>query len=219
MLPRLQTFGLLTVALSAGMAASQAQAASIVNGYFTQPAPSTYNESGWNLAVSIPGWTSNTGDTIETGLNSTYGLGSYLGSTTNLELNANRLGSVSQTISNLTVGDNYDLTFGYGIRGGAGAQQMVVEVGGVDLGTLNAPAESTSSWAPESFWFTATGTSEVLTFTSNGVGGNISEGNEITAVALSVPEPMSWALMLVGVAGIGAGLRLARRDLAAAETA
>jgi len=216
MLARFQSVGLVAIALCAGMAASPALASTnlVANGYFSQPDPSTYNESGWNLAASIPDWTSNTTDSIETGLNSTYGLGSYLGSTTNLELNANTFGSISQTISGLTAGDTYNLTFGYGIRGGAGAQQMLVSIGGVDLGTLNAPSDATSSWDAEYFSFTATGASELLTFTSNNVGGNAAEGNELTAVSLTAaPEPMSWVLMLTGFAGVGGALRLGRRNL------
>jgi len=214
MLPRFQSVGLVAIALCAGMATSPASAAAIINGYFSQPAPSTYNQGGgtWNEAASIPGWTSNTSDTIETGLNSTYGLGSYLGSTTNLELNDNTWGSISQTLTGLTGGDNYDLNFGYGIRGGAGAQEMEVFIGGVLLATLNAPSETSSSWEAESFSFTATGAPEVLTFTSVPTTGNAAEGNELTAVSLAVPEPMSWALMLAGFAGVGGALRLGRRN-------
>jgi hypothetical protein len=195
-----------------------AQASNLItNGYFSQPDPSTYNHSGWNLAASIPGWTSNTTDQIETGLNGTYGLGSYLGSTTNLELNANTFGSISQTVTGLIVGHEYDLTFGFGTRGGAGPQQMTVSFGGAGLGTLNAPASGSSSWAGESFTFFATGASEVLTFASNNVGGNPAEGNELTAVSLSaVPEPAAWALMLAGFAGLGAALRGRRRGVASA---
>jgi hypothetical protein len=88
---------------------------------------------------------------------------------------------------------------------------LVVGVGGSPTETIDGPAEGSSSWVAESYDFTATATSEVLTFTSNNVGGNAAEGNELTAVAL-VPEPASWALMLMGVAGVGAGLRLGRRS-------
>jgi hypothetical protein len=219
MLVRFQSLGLAAIALCAGIAASPALASTnlVTNGYFSEPDPSTYNQSGWNQAVSIPGWTSNTADTIETGLNGTYGLGSYLGSTTNLELNDNIYGSISQTITGLTAGEVYNLNFGYGIRGGAGAQQMTVSIGGDLLGTLDAPSEVSSSWEAEYFSFTASGTSETLTFTSDDVGGNKAEGNELTAVSVTaVPEPMAWALMLAGFAAVGGALRLGRRSLTAA---
>ncbi|HEY5289395.1 MAG TPA: PEPxxWA-CTERM sorting domain-containing protein, partial [Caulobacteraceae bacterium] len=58
----------------------------------------------------------------------------------------------------------------------------------------------------------ATSTSEVLTFTSNDIGGNPAEGNELTAVSLTaVPEPAAWALMLAGFGGLGGALRMSRR--------
>jgi hypothetical protein len=220
MLTPFQAAGLTAIALCAGVTASPALASTnlVTNGYFSQPDPSTYIHGDWTESASIPGWTSNTTDTIETGLNSTYGLGSYLGSTTNLELNDNTWGSISQTITGLTVGETYDLTFGYGIRQDAGVQQMVVSIGGAPLGTLNAPNEPTSSWHAEYYAFTATAASEILTFTSNvTTGGNPAEGNELTAVSLTaLPEPMTWALMLVGFAGIGGALRVGRRRLAIA---
>ena len=58
----------------------------------------------------------------------------------------------------------------------------------------------------------------VVNGTSGGLysyGGNVSF-NKLTAVQTGVPEPASWALMIMGFGGIGGALRNRRRTLAAA---
>ena len=44
-----------------------------------------------------------------------------------------------------------------------------------------------------------------------GCGGGPGQGAGISSLALAVPEPAAWAMMLLGVGMIGAGLRMARR--------
>jgi hypothetical protein len=64
----------------------------------------------------------------------------------------------------------------------------------------------------------ATDTSEYLTFQALVRGGLPSYGNEIRAVSVysAAPEPAAWALMMVGVGGMGAALRTRRRKAVAA---
>jgi hypothetical protein len=198
---------------SLGLAgAAQASVNLVVNGNFSLPDPSTYNQSGFNQAVSIPGWTSNTTDTIETGLNSTYGFANYSATVdTNLELNDNTYGSVTQTFTGLVAGKTYQLSWAYGNRAGSGYQELLAQWDG---GTLVTEAGGTPG-----LWFTtgpfnvvATGGSDTLTFTSQNEGGPPALGNELTAVSLiDVPEPTSWALMLVGIGLGGAALRSRRQ--------
>ncbi|HMC96002.1 MAG TPA: PEPxxWA-CTERM sorting domain-containing protein [Polyangia bacterium] len=38
-------------------------------------------------------------------------------------------------------------------------------------------------------------------------------------MSAAVPEPASWALMIIGFGGLGAGLRRTRRNVASAATA
>jgi hypothetical protein len=45
----------------------------------------------------------------------------------------------------------------------------------------------------------------------NGCGGGANQGAGIVSLALAVPEPATWAMMLLGVGMIGGGLRLTRR--------
>ena len=205
------------------LAAGSASAATnlVVNGNFSQPDPGAYNQGGWNQSVSIPGWTSNTSDTIETGLNSTYGFSpSSTTVDTNLEVNDNTFGSVSQTFTDLVAGQTYDLSWAYGNRPGSGPQELFVQWDG---GTVLTEAGGTPGYwfntGPFAVVASASGT-DTLTFSSMDEGGLPSYGNEITAVSLTsaVPEPMTWAMMLVGLGGIGVAMR-SRRRLAGAVAA
>jgi hypothetical protein len=119
---------------------------------------------------------------------------------------------VSQTVTGLTVGKTYDLSWLYGGRPGGGPQALNVSFGGT---LLTQDSGSTGVWTPNHFQVVADAASETLTFTSLNEGGNQSYGNEITAVSLSVPEPATWAMMLIGVAGAGYTARRRRSAVAA----
>ncbi len=197
--------------------AAQASTNLVVNGDFSQPDPSTYSNGGWTESTNIPGWTSNTSDTIETGLNSTYGFANYSATIdTNLELNDNTFGSISQTFTGLTPGNYYDLSWAFGNRAGSGYQYILVQWDGQTV--LTECCGSTGVWFDTGpFRVDATSGVNTLTFTSEPTDGSPAEGNELTAVSLTyVPEPAAWALMLVGLGGIGAMTRLARRRHGAA---
>lgn len=202
----------LTAALASCAMAGVGHAANlIVNGDFSTPNVG----SGFGDFASIPGWTSNTGDSLEVGSSPIYGLSCYTTACQNLEVNANTFGSVSQTVT-LTAGEKYTLSWVYGGRNAGGPQQLDVLFGGALVGVDNSNGV-TASWTPNSVTLVATSSSETLTFTSVDVGGSPSFGNELTGVSLSaVPEPASWALMLIGAAATGAGLRRRRGTLARA---
>lgn len=181
----------------------------IVNGDFTAPDVG----GGWGLFSSIPGWTSNTTDAIEVGTSPIYGVPCVTPGCQNLEVNANTFGSVSQTVAGLTVGQSYTLSWLYGGRPGGGPQTLDVSFGGAPV---TQDSGSFGAWTPNQFQVVATAPSETLTFTSLNVGGAPSYGNEITDVSLSAPEPAAWAMMLIGVAGVGYAARRRRTALAAA---
>jgi hypothetical protein len=200
-------------AATLGMAAmgGAAQAANlIVNGDFSSPDVG----GGWGLFASIPGWTSQTADTIEVGASGIYGLPCATADCQNLEVNANTFGSVAQTVSGLMVGAKYDLSWLYGGRTSGGPDILDVYFGGVLVATNTGGA---GVWTLNNVSVTATATSEDLVFTArdtSGLGGLPSYGNEITGVSLAgaVPEPASWAMMLLGVGGLGAVLRHQRQQ-------
>jgi hypothetical protein len=117
--------------------------------------------------------------------------------------------SISQTVTGLTPGAQYTLSWAFGLRPGAGVQGLDVTFGGGlvthDTGTGGAIGTALI-WLPNSFTVTATSASEVLTFAAT--GGNTQAGNELDAVSLvplgssaAVPEPSTLALLALG--GIG----------------
>jgi hypothetical protein len=110
---------------------------------------------------------------------------------------------------------NYTLTFDLGGNDrGDVAKTTSVYIGGVLLKTYT--LASNAGFNLETISFHTTGGR--LTF-ADGSQGNTNIGNILDNVTLSstgVPEPVTWGLMLVGVAGIGASLRRLRAGAMAA---
>jgi hypothetical protein len=135
---------------------------------------------------------------------------------------------VSQTVSGLTVGDTYDLTFNYGFAqqrelDGSGFNGATTQNLEVFVGDANAPAWTSatenlanhdfSGWSSETLTFTATASSEVVSFLAAG-SPQVPPFTLVSDVSLieSAPELSTWAMMALGFAGLGyAGFRSARR--------
>ena len=133
-----------------------------------------------------------------------------------------------QSISGLTVGQQYNLQFYW--AGGELSNRTGFET--IKLtGSFGASAFTTetfnntkpvgitgdfSGWRLEKFSFKATSTSQLLSFLAAGTPANnlppvaFLDGVSLTAV----PEPATWAIMLMGFAGLGAALRARRRAVA-----
>jgi hypothetical protein len=134
-------------------------------------------------------------------------------------------GAITQTVTGLTVGQTYTLTFDwaaaqYADRTGATTEQIQYSLGGQTFSTAivdNASAGS-NGWFTESHTFTANNTSEVLSFLSVGTPSGLPPVALLDGVSLTggVPEPATWAMMLVGFGGLGALLRQRRRLVSAA---
>jgi hypothetical protein len=147
--------------------------------------------------------------------------------------------TMSQTISGLTVGGTYILTFSWGatqyqfINGssfncsgcwtGATTNEMVVSLGGEtqDTATVNVASKGFTGWMPESMTFTATSASEMLVFLSEGGPTSLPPVALLDGVSLTgdvpgaAPEPGTWAMMGIGFAGLGfAAYRRRRKTLA-----
>jgi hypothetical protein len=136
-----------------------------------------------------------------------------------------RNGAISQTIHGLNPGTTYALTFDW-----AGAQQYGYNgnttegwnatLGGVTqtTGAIANVSHGFTGWQTSTFYFKANNATEVLSFLS--IGGPraslppfaLLDGVSLTAV----PEPATWAVMLVGFGGIGASIRARRKQVAAA---
>lgn len=192
-----------TTALLAGaMLATSAQAANLItNGSF---------ETG-----DLTGWTSTYGSYNPFG--TSYGAGMdgthwawIAGYETPITL--------SQTVTGLTVGQKYSLTF-ITASEYTHADQLRVSING-GAGTLfTAPAYTAggagsfwNNWAAQGMTFTATGTSATIAFDTNGLNqGGYDVGLDKVSLTSAAPEPASWALLATGFGLVGAGLRRQQR--------
>lgn len=108
----------------------------------------------------------------------------------------------------------YTLTFDLaGNQRGATAQSTTVSLG--DFSQTFGPLNSSLGFATQTLTFTTT-TAGHLVFTEHGPSDQ--QGNLLDNVSLAggIPEPATWAMMLVGFGGLGAMLRHRRRMLALA---
>jgi hypothetical protein len=131
---------------------------------------------------------------------------------------------IQQTIFGLVAGRTYAVTFDWAAAQQSGFTGVTssgwdVSVGGTSIGATGNLAignEGFSGWQTSTFDFIATGSSETLSFLSTGTGGAAEPPfSLLDGVSLnSVPEPSTWAMMLLGFVGLGyAGFR--RRHTAA----
>ena len=131
-------------------------------------------------------------------------------------------GAISQTINGLKAGDTYALSFSWAAgqlqsRTGATTEQLQASLGGQTFltNTVANPSEGFTGWFTTTFDYVATGASETLSFLSIGTPTGLPpiatlDGVSLTDVA--VPEPMSFALLGMGLAGLGfIRFRAARR--------
>jgi hypothetical protein len=69
----------------------------------------------------------------------------------------------------------------------------------------------------QSLTFTATGPTEVLSFFANGGPSGVPPFALLDGVSMmAVPEPSTWAMMLIGFGGLGVDAFRSRRKAAAA---
>jgi PEP-CTERM motif/Protein of unknown function (DUF642) len=141
-----------------------------------------------------------------------------------LDGDTNFNGALTQTIDNLTAGAKYVVSFDwataqYADRSGDTTEQLQVGFGGAptqSTGIVTNPSEGATAWQKESFTFTATGASQVLSFLSIGAPAGQPPVALLDGVSLTaVPEPATWGMMLVGFGGLGVVIRR-RRALATA---
>lgn len=208
---RIVAFRVAMLVVSGMAGTAEAATNLVVNGDFTNP----NTGSGWTSRASIPGWVSESGDSIEVGNAGVYGATCYSATCQLLEVNANRFGSVSQLVSGLVTGGTYKFGWAYAGRNGGGAQLLDVFVNGSKV-AQNSSTGSFTGWQDNAFNFTATGPTAKLLFSSVNAGGNRSFGNLITNVSVgAVPEPASWAMMIIGFGMIGYASRRRARMIAA----
>ncbi len=131
------------------------------------------------------------------------------------------VGSFTETFGSLILGKTYTVSFMDAARSGYGVDGVTVSYNGNTIYT-GTPA-STAFNAVNSFTFVYDGSHHDLT-----IGGTTLQGNDAGSNALhdynvavdnfsisAVPEPATWALMLLGFGGLGVALRAGRKSQAA----
>lgn len=142
-----------------------------------------------------------------------------------LDGDSDYFGQITQTITGLTAGSNYTLSFYWAAsqlvnRSGPTTEALHVTFGGqtFDTETLANASGAFSGWKKVTTSFTASGASQALTFMSVGTPKGLPPIALLDGVSLTggVPEPAVWTMMIMGFGGIGAALRRRRPVMVAA---
>jgi len=158
-------------------------------------------------AVSLIG----PGNGTSNGLGASPAGGNFLGSDGDFQQNP---GTISQSISGLTVGQTYALSFywaaaqQFGFSGAttSGWQVTLGSSAAQSTGLIDPGSKSFSGWMATTMDFTATSTTETLSFLAQATGGaalppfSLLDGVTLNAV----PEPSSALIVGVGLLAFGA---------------
>lgn len=206
-------------AMMACCAASSASAAvSVINGSFEtggEIAPGGFRTVAAGNSTAINGWT--------VGGSGVDYIGTYWQAgdgVRSIDLSAGAAGSVSQTIAT-EAGRDYKVFFYLSGNpdGGLGQKVAVTSVSGspavtetYTVGAANSRANML--WERYSYRFTAFDSTSDLTFAS---GTNTAFGPALDNVSITaVPEPGTWAMLIVGMGLVGLSSRRGRRGARAA---
>lgn len=207
------------------------RAAGFTNGSFEtvtggfNPGAGSYTEPGAGN-TDITGWVVTSGNVDI--VNTSYFSPDFIASDgqNSIDLNGSQPGAIAQTFTTVA-GGHYQVTFDLNSNvydGDPNAIKNVLVSAGADSAVFsyaNAlhPIHQGGPWQGHTFDFTATGAATTLSFQS--LVTNCCWGAELDNVAVSqltggVPEPATWALMLLGFGGLGATLRRRRGQVALA---
>jgi len=194
-----------TVAVPLGSAG----AATIINGSFEEGVDTgSFVTLTATDSSSITGWKVSSGTIDYIGTYWTAADGSR-----SLDMNGLAPGAISQVITGLTNGHQYEVTFDLAGNPAGGPTQKLLEVsaaGDVSDYTFDITGHSLGSmgWIAEQFFFTADGSSDTLMFASltTDPSGNptypMAFGPALDNVSIS-PLPSTWTMLILGFVGLG----------------
>ena len=124
-------------------------------------------------------------------------------------------GSISQDFATVA-GRTYTLRYSVAEQQGVDASQVLRATVTSGAQVLSRDANPTSSWVQQSLSFVASDSTATVTFLdATPPGGGASSNLTLDAVSVTAagaaPEPSSWAMMLLGVGGLGGMMRNRRR--------
>jgi hypothetical protein len=131
---------------------------------------------------------------------------------------------ITQTITGLTAGHLYAVSFDWAAAQQAGYDGATTDMWNVSLGgdtqsthIDSIPTHGFSGWEHQTFIYKATSSTEVLSFLAHGTPTGVPPFALLDGVTLSaVPEPSSLAAMFAGVLGLGVIVRRRRSKKSAA---
>ena len=130
-----------------------------------------------------------------------------------------QVGAITQLITGLTPGASYSVSFWwagaqqYGFTG-ATTEQWQVSFGSQEQSTivLNNASHGFTGWQYQTFTFTASGTSDLLSFLSVGTPSGVPPFSLFDGVSLTqLPEPATWTMLISGLMGVAGAARLRKR--------
>jgi hypothetical protein len=164
---------------------------------------------GWTVVNNNEFWFSSSNS--YSGLTSSPGNGSMYAIDLTGQANTLPFGGLEQTIATV-VGVKYQLTFALGAStvwnsaANAGSALTASATGTSLLASqlFSLTPTSDNSWATETLLFTADSTSTVIEFLGDSTNSNAKYiGLDDVSVNAAVPEPSTWAMMIIGFLGLG----------------
>ena len=140
-----------------------------------------------------------------------------------LDGDTNYNGPLTQSIAGLTVGKKYAVSFFWGAgqfdnRTGDTTERLDVSFGGTtqSTATLSNPSGGFTGWFAKTLDFTATASTQTLSFLSIGSPAGLPPLAVLDGVSVTaVPEPATWGLMFAGFGLVGVAVRARRQTIAA----